>query len=95
MQEAIRCKYAPRFEIYRVAFKICKGTSGFSHENCECSDVENAHVRFDHHIEPTACEQVVMQKISVAANAAHPTKELTEVLPTGTPREALQRPQIS
>jgi hypothetical protein len=45
--------------------------------------------RFDHHIEPTACEQVVMQKISVAANAL-PAKELTEALPTRHPCEALQ-----
>ena len=47
----------------------------------ERGDVEDVHVRLDHHLERAAGQQVVMQEIPVAADAADLTDQRAELRP--------------
>ena len=78
-----RCarEHAGRIERKLAAFQSGKYAARFAHDDRKRGDVEDVHVRFDHQIEATACEQVIVQKIAVTTNAPAAPDQFTKHVP--------------
>lgn len=55
----------------RPAIKIGEYTTGFAHDHHQRGDIEDVEVRFDDQIDRTARQQVVVQEVAIAADAAN------------------------
>src|ERR1700759_3223980 len=75
-------KNTARVEVEFASVEIAERTAGFAHDDSERCDIEDVYVGFDDEIDTAACEQMVVKKIAVAADAARVADELAEHIPS-------------
>src|SRR5215471_12371088 len=89
VQWAVGGEHAGRAEAHRRPAQVGERATRFAYQHHESGDVENIDVGFDHHIQRTARQQVIVHEIAVATDAPGAAEELAEPPPVRRPREAL------
>ncbi len=82
-------EYAGRVERQFAPVDVAENSARLPHDYRERSDVEDVDVRFHDQIDATARQQVVMQKIAIAADAAAAADQLAKDIPARIARQRL------
>jgi len=82
MQRRGAGQHTRRVQIQFRARQISECATGLAHNHGQCRNIENIDVRLDHQIDAAAREQMIVQKIAIAAEASAAADQIAKHIPT-------------